>query len=78
MVESRDEETSGGIARRLRKGQDCLPDRGIKGGQYYQASCLELLVTAFGDSAAEARNGLRQQVADYLEDCDNLGCWTRR
>ena len=42
-------------------------------GGTYQASCPELLLTAFGDSAEEAKNGLRQQVADYLEDCDNLG-----
>ena len=42
-------------------------------GTDFQAVCPELLITAFGDTAEEARNGLRQQVADYLEDCDNLG-----
>ena len=42
-------------------------------GSSFQAVCPELLITAFGDTAQDARNGLRQQVADYLEDCDNLG-----
>jgi hypothetical protein len=39
----------------------------------YQAVAPELLITAFGDTAEDARIALRQQVADYLEDCDNLG-----
>ena len=39
----------------------------------YQAVCPELLITAFGDTPEDARNALRQQVAEYLEDCDNLG-----
>ena len=42
-------------------------------GSSFQAVCPELLVTAFGDTAQDARDGLRQQVAEYLEDCDNLG-----
>ena len=42
-------------------------------GSAYQAVCPELLITAFGDTAQDARDGLRQRVADYLEDCDNLG-----
>lgn len=42
-------------------------------GDSYQAVCPELVVTAFGDTAEDARNALRQQVAEYLEDCDNLG-----
>ena len=42
-------------------------------GSAFQAVCPELLITAFGDTAQGAREGLRQQVADYLEDCDNLG-----
>lgn len=42
-------------------------------GVSFQAVCPELLITAFGDTAQDARDGLRQQVADYLEDCDNLG-----
>ena len=42
-------------------------------GNSFQAVCPELLITAFGDTAQDARDGLRQQVADYLEDCDNLG-----
>ena len=42
-------------------------------GTAFQAACPELLITAFGDTAEDARKGLRQQVADYLEDCDNLG-----
>ena len=56
-----------------------VPDRVVyqieesRAGSSYQAVCPELLITAFGDTAEEARDGLRQQVADYLEDCDNLG-----
>lgn len=44
-----------------------------KAGSGYQAHCPELLIVAFGDTAEEARDALRQQVAEYLEDCDNLG-----
>lgn len=44
-----------------------------KVGSTFQAVCPELLITAFGDTVQDARDGLRQQVADYLEDCDNLG-----
>ena len=44
-----------------------------KYGDAFQAVCPELLVTAFGDTPEDARNALRQQVAEYLEDCDNLG-----
>ena len=40
---------------------------------FYQAVCPELLITAFGDTPEDARDALRQQVAEYLEDCDNLG-----
>ena len=44
-------------------------------GQYptWSAHCPDLLIVAFGDTAEEARDALRQQVAEYLEDCDNLG-----
>jgi len=42
-------------------------------GKVFQAFCPELVVTAFGDSAEEAREALRSQVAIYLEDCDDLG-----
>ena len=41
-------------------------------GDSFQAVCPELLITAFGDTPEDARNALRQQVAEYLEDCDNL------
>ena len=44
-----------------------------KFGTSFQAVCPELLITAFGDTQEDARNALRQQVAEYLEDCDNLG-----
>ena len=44
-----------------------------KAGDSFQAVCPELLITAFGDTREDARNALRQQVAEYLEDCDNLG-----
>ena len=43
-----------------------------KVGDSFQAVCTELLITAFGDTPEDARNALRQQVAEYLEDCDNL------
>ena len=62
-----------------RDNEGTSPDRIIyqieesRVGSTFQALCPELLMTAFGDTAEEARNGLRQQVADYLEDCDNLG-----
>jgi len=42
-------------------------------GNSFQAVCPELLITAFGDTPEDARRALRQQVAEYLEDCDNLG-----
>jgi len=44
-----------------------------RAGSAYQATCPDFLITAFGDSAEDARGALRQQVAEYLEDCDNLG-----
>ena len=44
-----------------------------KAGSSFQAVCPELLITAFGDTQEDARIALRQQVAEYLEDCDNLG-----
>ena len=44
-----------------------------KAGNSFQAVCPELLITAFGDTPEDARDALRQQVAEYLEDCDNLG-----
>ncbi len=44
-----------------------------RAGRVHQAFCPEFVVTAFGDSSEGARAGLRQQVADYLEDCDKLG-----
>ena len=44
-----------------------------KAGDSFQAVCPELLITAFGDTPEDARNALCQQVAEYLEDCDNLG-----
>ena len=45
----------------------------LKVGSSFQAVCPELLITAFGDTREDARDALRQQVAEYLEDCDNLG-----
>ena len=44
-----------------------------RSGKVHQAECAELLITAFGDSPEEARESLRTQVAQYLEDCDALG-----
>lgn len=43
------------------------------GGGTFQAVCPELLITAFGDTPQAARRALRQQVAEYLEDCAMLG-----
>ncbi len=42
-------------------------------GSSFQAVCPELLVTAFGDTPEAARDALRTQLAEYLEDCHNLG-----
>ena len=42
-------------------------------GKVFQAYCPELVITAFGDSAEQARESLRSQVITYLEDCDELG-----
>ncbi len=44
-----------------------------RAGNSFQAVCPEFLITAFGDTSEGARQALRQQVAEYLEDCDNLG-----
>ena len=41
-------------------------------GTDYQAVCPELVITGFGDTAEEAKNSLRLQVAQYLEDCEEL------
>ncbi len=38
----------------------------------YEAVCPELVITGFGDTAEEAKNMLRRQVAEYLEDCEKL------
>ena len=37
------------------------------------AYCPELVITGFGDTADEARNALRSEIATYLEDCEELG-----
>ena len=44
-----------------------------KAGKGFQAVCPELLITAFGDTTEDARAALRTQLAEYLEDCHNLG-----
>ena len=41
-------------------------------GTDYQALCPELVITGFGDSAEEAKDSLRRQVAGYLQDCEEL------
>ena len=62
------------MERRGRKGTGSFTGLRSPGrADSFQAVCPELLITAFGDSPEEARNALRQQVAEYLEDCDNLG-----
>ena len=42
-------------------------------GAGYEALCPELLITGFGDTDEEAKNMLRRQVSEYLEDCEKLG-----
>ena len=42
-------------------------------GASWQAVCPELLIIGFGDTADEAKDSLRRQVSEYLEDCDDLG-----
>ena len=42
-------------------------------GKNFLAYCPELVITAFGDSAEEARQSLRSEIAAYLEDCEALG-----
>ena len=44
-----------------------------KAGESYQAYCPELVMTAFGDTAEEAKQLLRQEIVSYLEDCEELG-----
>ena len=38
-----------------------------------QAYCPELIITAFGDTADEAKESLRREIGSYLEDCEELG-----
>ena len=42
-------------------------------GKNFLAYCPELVITAFGDTAEEARSSLRKEISDYLEDCEALG-----
>ncbi|MDA1127186.1 MAG: hypothetical protein O2913_00615 [Chloroflexi bacterium] len=42
-------------------------------GTDHQAVCPELVITGFGDTAEEAKDALRQQVSEYLQDCEKLG-----
>ena len=44
-----------------------------KAGAGFQAVCPELDITGFGDTAEQARESLRVQVAGYIEDCDEMG-----
>ena len=41
-------------------------------GSGYEAYCPELVITGFGDTPDEAKNMLRNQVSEYLEDCRKL------
>lgn len=41
-------------------------------GNGYEALCPELVITGFGDTAEDAKNMLRRQVAEYLEDCEKM------
>ena len=42
-------------------------------GKTCTAFCPELVITGFGDSAEEARESLRREIAAYLEDCEEMG-----
>ena len=42
-------------------------------GTDYQAVCPELVITGFGDTAEDAKDSLRREVAGYLQDCEELG-----
>ena len=42
-------------------------------GTDHQAVCPELVITGFGGTAGEAKDALRRQVAEYLQDCEELG-----
>ncbi len=41
-------------------------------GKTFTAYCPELVMTAFGDTAEEAKKKLRREVAAYLEECESL------
>jgi hypothetical protein len=43
-----------------------------RAGEGYEAVCPELIISGFGDTAEEAKNTLRRQVVEYLEDCEKL------
>ena len=43
-----------------------------RAGTGFEAVCPELVITGFGDTAEDAKNMLRRQVAEYLEDCEKL------
>ncbi len=43
-----------------------------RAGTGYEAVCPELVITGFGDTAEDAKDALRRQVAEYLEDCEEL------
>ena len=43
-----------------------------RAGGGYEAVCPELVITGFGDTADDAKNILRRQVSEYLEDCEKL------
>ena len=44
-----------------------------RAGVGYEAYCPELVIIGFGDTPEEAKNMLRNQVSEYLEDCQKLG-----
>ena len=43
-----------------------------RAGVGYEAYCPELVIIGFGDTPEEAKNMLRNQVSEYLEDCEKL------
>jgi len=67
------------VANKPKRGKKAPFDRIVyqieesKAGTGYQAVCPELVITGFGDTAEDAKNSLRRQVSEYLEDCEKMG-----
>ena len=66
------------VAKKQKPAKDLPFDRVVyrieesPAGAGYEALCPELVISAFGDTAEEAKTVLRRQVSEYLEDCEKL------